>query len=216
MKRLLSIFLALILIIALVPIHTFAAEAENAEYNRVIDLACEVFPEYKNEITDTSCLSTVYARSSEPSIVYTETRLYDEDTFVTYSKLSNGAVVLSVLDPTDSMVITNSEGDSRVTTYTATLTLALTVYQGIFKAQNVMFTIASETRDVINSPGTISATNACRKEIYSSSYTESSVPARVTYRVCFDRADVAGGYQHVQFYYTLYVGGNRWWTTVTQ
>ena len=216
MKRFLSIFFALVLFSTLIPFHAFAAETDTAEYNRVIDLACEVFPEYICEITNTSFLNLGNSRSSAPSIVHSETRIHGEDTIVTYSMMSDGAVILGILEPTDSLVITNSSGVSGATTYIATLTLALTSYQGVFKAENVMFTVAGQLPDLINSPGTLSGSNLCSYSIHSSSYVEDSSPASVKYQVCFYRGDFAGAYQHIQFYYTLYVGGNTWWTTVTQ
>ena len=78
-----------------------------------------------------------------------------------------------------------------------------------------MFTIASQSPDIINSSGTLSATNAYTYRVAASSYTEGANPAYVRYYVCFYRADVYEDYQYVDFNYTLYVGGNTWWTNVS-
>lgn len=216
MKRVLSVSLVLLFILSSVPFHVLATEADATEYSRIIDLACEVFPEYVNQITDSSRRSSVCSRTASPIIVFSETRPYNNDTFVTYSQTSDGAVILSSIEATDSMEITNSAGGSGGTTYTATLTLAYTIYGGLFKATNVMFTIASQRPDIINSSGTLSGSNLCDQTgVAQSSYTETSSEAFVRYRVCFVRPDAVGRYQHMQFYYTLYVGGNAWRTTVT-
>lgn len=154
MKRTLSILLAALLLVTMLPLSVGAEEA-TSERERLMALACEVFPEYADVIAADQAPAENRLRSIEkPTVVFTETRKVSNDEYITYTELSNGIVTLVDLatDPTLTYVSEHMTGTS--TSYTATLTGTAPGSMQTFKATGVRFTIYNSSYDRVISTGT--------------------------------------------------------------
>lgn len=95
MKKFLSFVLALILLFTMLPVNVFATEKSSSEYDEIISLACEVFPEYAAAIRGDNATFYTQPRSmNNERIVHSETRYVSENRSLSISVLSSGNVIL--------------------------------------------------------------------------------------------------------------------------
>ena len=95
MKKLISLCLALVMLLTVFPVNAFAAENTNSEYDQLMELACEVFPEYASTINAANSSSRNHTRSSaDYSVVHCETRDVSDTESLTLALLSSGDVFL--------------------------------------------------------------------------------------------------------------------------
>lgn len=95
MKKLISICLALVILLTVFPMNAFAKENTDTEYDQLIELACEVFPEYASTINAANSNSYSRARSSaDYSVVHCETRSVSDQENLTLAQLASGDIFL--------------------------------------------------------------------------------------------------------------------------
>lgn len=152
MKNCLSLILALVLMLTVLPMGALAAE-NTSERDEILEKACVAFPEYAAKIAaDTLPASAL--RSAEPQkMVFTETRAISENEFIVYTEYSDGLVVLDQ-GVMDKEVIYNSTNDvATAINVDITVKATCTDTSAYFKVSNIKFTINTNSYDRINSIG---------------------------------------------------------------
>lgn len=158
MRRLFSIVLAAVLIITSLPLlHASATEVDLTDYDQLIALAKDVFPEYSDKITNYKAPSIQPRHSnSQPVIVIQDTRKVDDSTYITYTEQNDGTIALGTLRfvTTPELDVDETETSGTFTRYTVTLTGTVVEGSHIFIATDVVYGIYPTTYDRIISKGT--------------------------------------------------------------
>lgn len=212
MKKCLSLVLAMMLIVSMLPFKAYAMD----DARELKSMALELFPEYAEYIAidPSAVIQSTYSRGT-PEVVVCETRNYDENTSITYTQLSDGVVVLSSEEVSPVITDNSSSGGSGGTSYNVTLTATCTISDQVFKAKNIVYTVASQGYDLINSSGSLTSSTTYYAGLSSANYSETSStnPAylkfKVTYYVPYD----ASPYSYYECYIRFYVGNNTRWTS---
>lgn len=161
MKRFLSILVAVVMLLTTVPFAAMAATDEADEHDRLIALACEVFPEYASDIRNENASIDTYSYSNEPdSIVYQYTRPVSDTETLTIAKTARGQVV--VVEADDPMRLTytlDPVNSSSGITGTVSFTITSTQGSGTFKLSNIGFRIFYNSNDYFTSYGTESVSH---------------------------------------------------------
>lgn len=88
MKKLISVCLSLVILFTLFPINGFAAENTQSEYDQLIALACDVFPEYATAIHNSVNTPYINSRSiGNPTVISQETRRLSDTEALTVALL---------------------------------------------------------------------------------------------------------------------------------
>lgn len=209
MKRFLSISLALILIVTSVPIAAFAAEPENTEYDEMMELASNVFPEYASLISGSENIPATFSLNTEEEyIVDNETRHISDTESVTLSITRSGDVIVinnmntSTLDLTYFDNATNSIGSVGVTGKTSFRVAWKSnyglSYELYFKLTDVEYTIYYTGSDYFTNLGTPSGT------VYEAEYQENE--ATETTAITYYLYLRSGGQAH---YFQLYFNDDK-------
>lgn len=155
MKKSISLFLILALILPCILVHANAIGVETT-LNDTEVLACEVFPEYASIIRGENLSSATWSRSTgERELVVYETREISDDHRMTYMQYSDGiAIIADELNPEYSFSDSTTTGES-YTRYTSTLTVDVNFSSDTFKVTNLKYTINSNSYDQITGRGSI-------------------------------------------------------------
>lgn len=223
MKRCLSIFLSLLLMLTMFPVTANATENSTTECEELIDLACQIFPEYVSKIKNHEISTYALPRNIEqPEIVFSETRAVSEDENIIYTEYSDGAVLLTDLQFNKEVTYVDRQTGAGATVVTVNIKATCNqVSDQYFKLSNVVYTLNGAGYDSIDNPGTAStstpATNgsghACNiigSRTYEPNET-ASANARLMYHLQFRYHLVADRFY--DSYLTLEVGDNS--ATVT-
>lgn len=148
------------------PIETAAVDSVNAERKELLNLACQLFPEYVASIRGKA--EAVYSRSQThvAEIVFCETRSVSEHEKITYAQFSNGRGIIvdesataASLDETDSSETTFGGGKTGTLSYKITPTDER-YFSGIFYLDDFKYRLISATYDCITDDGTPSVNDS--------------------------------------------------------
>lgn len=207
MKRFLCILLSLLLVATAIPYNVLAAETNTSERDELIELACEVFPEYEDTIRGN--ITTTYNRSrANRSVLFNETRKISETQSLTYSQLSDGTAILSSSDYSFNYLTsdTDIESETNVIKVTLNVTVTCTASDGVFILSNVKYTTYKNTYDSITSKGSPSTNQFCMYDSHSYRYDETSTQsAFIYYRITFQLSEGSSMADGVQAGFTLSV-----------
>lgn len=209
MKRFLSIFLALVMLLAVMPLSTYAAENKTGR-DILLEKACAAFPEYASKIAaDTAPIST-YSFQQERVVVFSETRELSDNELVSYTEYSDGLILLSDVTPNSSVKYNSTTDVGTQIKVDITVTATCSGVNSYFKASNVKFTIEEYGYDHIDSigsprayPSSYTSYDNCQYDSYSlNSYETASAKASVGYSLFFR----FGSYQTAFITTCLWVG----------
>lgn len=158
MKKLVAVILCFVLTFSLFPISTYATETNESDYNRLINLACSVFPEYSSLILNKNPNSNRSSVSSTDELIHTETRHISDTEALSISVYSSGNVIIidtnySYVEIEVSSSNMNSIGNvgvSGTATFEVTVTARPNEY---FKLSGVGFTIYYTGSDYFTNTG---------------------------------------------------------------
>lgn len=195
MKKLLSLCLAAILLVTMLPVNVFAAETPLYTREDLIASACNVFPEYASKISNIVPSSSSEQRQILESkmLVKTETRKLNENEQITYNEYSDGTVYvvgsnLTVLDYTDS----STTGNPATTIYTGHISITSNVNgDALLIIEQIKYATVKGGNDYIISKGSVTYKYFAELVTsYISRQTQSnSNPAEITYRLNIRSAD---------------------------
>lgn len=185
MKKLLSMCLDAILLVTLFPVHALAVEY--SEDDDLIELACEVFPEYEASIRGEIFPKNENSRSSNREVIISESRQVSENQTLYYTEYSDGVALVASSGFTPTETIINNDTGASATTITSKLVVKCTWSNQEFICNNVKYVTVSSQPDYIISTGNLSdsdTNDAYVKE--NTKYKEnSSGPARIDYYAQF-------------------------------
>lgn len=185
MKKLVSLFLAVIMIFAILPVSAFAAESDNFEsYDYQVALAKQIFPEYRDKLEGKGVATYASMPGTKPCIAVRETRPVDGNTSMTYTEYDNGLVTLGTarFQKEADYEVTGEKAYSSYTEYTAKI-VASVIEGPTFTATGVKYRIYPVSYDKVVSAGSYSIPGySSSKFTVSMRETEtSSLPAYVSY-----------------------------------
>ena len=194
MKKALSLLLATVLLLSLLPTPTYAAESDSSVREQWIQLACEAFPEYEDNIRGTvsTYSRTIVELETTPEVVFCETREISETETVTYAQYSDGRSIIiggkAAARLTAAPTQSNFAGGID---YTITYTVVPTDtdnFDGIFQVIDFKCRVMPATYDSILNIGTpsVNYSSICKYNVYPGNLTETaSSPANVNYSITF-------------------------------
>ena len=198
MKRFLSIFLALVMLLAVMPVSTYAAETK-AERDILLEKACAAFPEYASKIAADNAPIATYSAQQERTVVFSETRELAGYEFISYTEYSDGLALLSSVTPNRSVTYNSTTTTGARTKVDITVKATCSGVSSYFKASNVKYTIEQYGTDCITSIGTPKAypsstpgSDNCQYYGYNlNPYEANSSPAWVAYSLSFRFASLS-------------------------
>lgn len=155
MKKLISICLSLVMLFLLFPIDAFAAENTQSEYDQLIALACEVFPEYASAIRCENICTYTMPRSSNPmEVIYRETREISDTESMSIALLSGGNAIV-IYNNFATTTYTSNTSDIGSVGVSGTASFKVSMNNAYFKLNNVEFTIYETGGDYFTDFGTV-------------------------------------------------------------
>lgn len=208
MKKAISLCLAMLLLIGMLPMGAIPASADEVESTRytrdeIVAITCAAFPEYATSFTSQSVPEAMTCTEDDP-VVISETREVSDNEMVTYVQYASG-VALSLL--TKYWKVTNSSTSGNVTTYTGTLDVVCTTSTKVFRVVNFRYKINTSGYDSIVNSFSNTGTTATYKLAYKNLTETSSSKAYVWYEVKFEPEDYAA-YTTYAARIILYVGND--------
>lgn len=215
-RRLLAIILTLAMLLSTAPA-VFAAN-ESDVHQELVDLACEIFPEYENKILYQKVVPPSVMRSSEVTLVHSESRSVSDSQTLQYSEYSNGLILLTDAAKGETEVTYIDITGNTKTTYTMDITATCSQTQGAFVWNNIRFTTFTNAYDQIDSIGSYYPDNPSGLGYVACSlvgggnnpsiiWTETaSRNAEIEFKLIFRFAAYSSSFYETHL--TLYVGGN--------
>ena len=157
MKRCFCFLFTIILLFTIIPLNAFAYGA-TPEYNELIELACEIFPEYETEIRAESNSHNVRTTSADADeIVYRETRSISDNESLGITVMSSGDIILLKNSLVQAVLTGTTSNSTDITNIGVSGTASFTIaYNGrIFKLSNVQYTIYYYSSDYFTNYGTV-------------------------------------------------------------
>lgn len=203
MKRFLSLLIAVVMIATTLPLSASSTGMRTHEQQELLDLACEVFPEYSYLIRGDQISSNSESRTSSTNdVLFTKTRYISENKSLTITLLSGSDVVVTTgeiswcdFSGSSSNIWTDSSGIRGYASYEITSTEAF----GTFSLRNIQFQIMFHSNDYFTNYGTAS---------YSSGIalgTVTNTPTQISYNITFN----AYGAAKRPFTFTVYFANNQ-------
>ncbi len=196
MRKRLSLILATILLLTMVPYSTLAVE-DTSGRDELLALGCEVFPEYTDKIMSPNVTLSLgrSSTSNTREVVKSEVRAVSETENLTYTEYSDGLVLLTSVEFPVTVTTIDSETSSFSSNYTITIKATCSEASGYFQLSNVKYSIIRSAYDTITSEGTKSSSGKCWESsdgYYFNATETSSKKAFISYRLCWQFADYPG------------------------
>ena len=153
MKKFLSIFLALVMLLAFMPVSTYADEAKT-ERDILLEKACAAFPEYASKIAADNAPIATYSAQQERTVVFSETRALSGNELVSYTEYSDGLALLASVTPNRSVTYNSTTTSGARAKVDITVRATCSGVNSYFTASNVKYTIEQYGDDYITSVGT--------------------------------------------------------------
>lgn len=155
MKKLIAVCLSLIMVLACFPVYAFAAENTQSEYDQLIALACEVFPEYASAIRCENVCSYTLPRSSDPmAVIHRETREISDSESMSIALLSSGSAII-IYNNFATTTYTSNTSDIGSVGVSGTASFKVSMNNAYFKLNNVEFTIYETGSDYFTNFGRV-------------------------------------------------------------
>lgn len=156
MKKFLSILFSAILLLSMMPIAAMAAE-NTSDYDKIIAMACDAFPEYADSITGKT--SSAYNRVrtfSTNEITFSETRAISGTEYITLTQYAGGGNILIYEDSDITISAPSSDAttDGTDLVITASFQVATSGVSGVFYLNNTEFIKRQNGTGYFNSYGT--------------------------------------------------------------
>lgn len=210
--------MAMVILIALLPIGASASGVQNSEREALLALAYSVFPEYE-DMQESTTASSLGPRAADGTneVVFTETRSASENVDVTYVQYASGEGIFITNTASFTGSVTDEEYVDSANSSTGTATIKVVCsgdssYGGVFTLKDFKFTIHESGYDVIQSRGTASFNSSSYGSAKLSGTTkyqeDSNGPANFTYGLTF-YANGSSSYGKLSVSFSVKVGSNR-------
>lgn len=180
MKRFMCIFVSILMLVSIFPFHVFANECTTSQYDELIELACEVFPEYASAIRSENTSYNSRAISTDcDKIVYQETRSISDTESLSIALTSSGNAIVLKQNYEFFILSVPSSNSTDITNVgiSGTATFDIASYGYHFKLSNVQYTIYYYSGDYFTNYGYVSANTFITHGLIEES------PSRISYYV---------------------------------
>lgn len=188
MRKLISIVLT-ILILLTMPLNAFAAENTSTRiHDELIQLGCDVFPEYAAKILNYNYEGKSNSTfSSKNDLIIQETRNITDNATLTYSEFSNNLVVLTNVTYSKSVIGHSSEWISgTLYRFNCGVRVTCNYSSNVFVASNIIYEDSNETYATITSTGELSDSTADSSAFWTCEPNETAYsPAYTSYVATF-------------------------------
>lgn len=159
MKKAIAYALSLLLLLTAIPVQAFAVENSQSEHDALIELACEVFPEYTSIICAEPNAACPTPFSNEiNSVIFSETRRISDTESLGITQLASGQVIILKNDSSVFSITKENSSTSNITTVgvsgTANFIVTCNSTVGTFTLSNVRFVIYYTGSDYFSNYGT--------------------------------------------------------------
>ncbi len=155
MKKLIAVCLSLVMLFTLFPLDGFATENTQSEYDQLIALACEVFPEYSSAIRCENICTYSMPRSSNPmEVIYRETREISDTESMSIALLSGGNAIV-IYNNFATTTYTSNTSDIGSVGVSGTASFKVSMNNAYFILNNVEFTIYETGSDYFTDFGSV-------------------------------------------------------------
>ena len=140
------------------PVNAFAAENTDSKYDQLIELACEVFPEYEDSIRGEHINTYALPRSTDPyEVIYRESRKISDTETLSISMLASGGtiVLLSGMEAVDLSVTHQDIASIGSIGKSGTASFQVALDGAVFELSGVQFVIYNYDNDSFTSYGTV-------------------------------------------------------------
>lgn len=151
-RRYLSVILAVIMLLTMLPFPTVAAK-DISERNEIIELACQVYPEFANKIRYQKITTSNNTRSADPILVYSDSRNVSNNEILLYSEYSNGVILLTDYNFDEVVTTVDSVTGAGATACTINIKATCSNISGYFQINDFRYTLVSSAYDRIDSLG---------------------------------------------------------------
>lgn len=175
MKKAISIFLCLAMILSVVPMYASAAAAN--EHDELVASASKAFPEYAELLNNPPVVAATRSANTEDKVVFRETRDISKDKKITLDVYESGKAMI-VESETFPVEVTESYGSEEGFDYLGTISYRVTCNgaNGVFKLNGVKYKIFRGKSGSFTSYGTVSTDSDCRNTSNYLSSTSMSYP----------------------------------------
>ena len=205
MKKIVAL-MTTILMIFLFPTSVFANAENSITAREVVELACEVFPEYETEIKGKNINNSVsFCKSNTLEIgtfVIEETRQTNDGEVMTYQQDERGYVIITF--SYDSTIVSSSYGTGYAHRK-SNFFMYCNVSSEILQVNNFEYTHVHNGYDAIGSYGTTSESTATVRYVFGNSHETATMNAYAKYHVSFT-VDTVGLSGVVNAYLQIEVG----------
>lgn len=192
MRKLISVVMATLILFTM-PLNAFAAEDHSTyTHEELIQLGCDVFPEYADKILHSNCNgSSISTFSNRKELLFEETRKVSEDVVLTYTEYSNNMVFLTSATYYSNKIDHTMEWVSgTLYRYNVGLQATSNSSSDVFLASNITFQESNETHATITSRGELSDSSTSDNEFSSWRQNETnSLSAYTSYNATFHLND---------------------------
>lgn len=164
MKKAISILLCFVLTLSVFPVPSHAVETTETEYDRIISLACSLFPEYTSYLLNKNprINSSTYTLAND-EIIYSETKHISDSESLSLSVYASGNTILinaisSYVELTCPSSSVNDIGSVGVSG-TATFNVVVPPFYEYFTLSGVAFTIYYTGSDYFSNTGSYRMSN---------------------------------------------------------
>ena len=190
-KKFISVLLAALMLITILPMSALAAEADSAQAEEMISMAVQAFPEYADRIqakqNSISPFALQPSESAEP--IYAQKTLDNGDQLIYQENLDGNAYVIHAARNDDykpTYTVTDSATGTGYAYREITIKVTAVASSDVFYAKKVQFTHTQNGTSHIQSAGNLSSSTTTQNSavIVRADGTNSN-PAEVVYRATF-------------------------------
>lgn len=218
MKKLLAVFLSLVMMLTFIPYGVSAAEVGDSRETDLIAKAADVFPEHADKLLNSSYTpSTHSGNSTARTLIASETRPVSSNEYVTYSEYSDGLILLSDYEFTSDTKTVSSSSSSGNKYITVDVTAACVNgpgFEGYFYLKGLSYTLRSglNNYDSITNEGTPSKGTNCANYTRISCTPNETLHdyAQLHYKLSFRIGSGTHG-QYLESSLTIFVGTDTAW-----
>ena len=210
MKKIIVAFLAVLLLTSSLYITVCANSAQNITRDKLIQEACEIFPEYSSKIHGVGIRNYTRSTVGERCVIHSETRQFKENEQISYVEYSDGLVMIARSAYTPVLHPLYSSSTTGGTDYTTYITATMSYSDEVFQASSVKYTIYDSQYDKITSAGDLCDCTTAQCSFGSCQYTENAhSSAYASYLATFTPSPAYSNYLPFEGTITLTVGNNK-------
>ncbi len=208
MKKLISSILVALIILSAVAAPAYATEVDTVSLTEAVEMACDVFPEYEDQIRGNNPIQKAFSRNADNNllgdIVVCETRSTEDGEFFSYQEDTRGIVVVTF---THGSTLVDSATGTGYAYRKCNLVMYCNISSEVLQVKNFEYTHVQNGYDSISSFGSTNSSTATVRYVIGNTQETAVMKAFVHYYVSFT-ANKQGLTGEVEAYLQAEVGND--------